>query len=491
MLYTGLKVLLVASEVAPFAKTGGLADVAGSLPKALRLQGNDVRVVLPRYRNVASMATIGDFPVQVGERRATCIVRTSFIEVKSGDGVASVPVYFLDNYHYFDRDRYYMYPDEAERFSFFDLSVIRLCEFLGFVPDVIHCNDWQTGFIPLLIRLRARENPLFSGVGSVFTVHNLKYQGRFPKAALRLLGVGEEHFTPEGVEFYGDVNFVKAGLVYSDVVNTVSETYAKEITTPEFGEGLEGVLRKRSADLYGIVNGINYHEFNPRSDPRVFATYDSRDLSGKKENKHALQRELGLPVSESPCVGIVSRLVDQKGLDLVKDAMPALLAKDLQFVLLGTGDPYYEDYFAGLARVNAAKVAAVIGFNGVLAQKIYAGSDMFLMPSRFEPCGLGQLIAMRYGSIPIVRSTGGLVDTVADYDPATTTGTGFVFREYHASALLSAVERALALYAKREDWLALVREAMERDFSWNKSAALYTELYLEAMGRKGRVERPA
>jgi starch synthase len=491
MLDTGLSILLVASEVAPFAKTGGLADVAGSLPKALLLQGNDVRVVLPRYRGVNVKGTLGDFPVEVGGQKRTCIVRTSHIEAKSKDGTGSVPVYFLDNYHYFDRERYYMYPDEAERFSFFDLGVIRLCEALGFMPDVIHCNDWQAGFVPLLARLRAAENPAFGNVATVFTVHNLRYQGRFGRDTLNLLNVGQEFFSPEGVEFYGDVSFMKAGLMYADVVSTVSETYAKEIMTPEFGEGLEGVLRRRSADLYGIVNGINYHEFNPASDPRIFATYDSRNLALKKENKHALQRELGLPVSEAPLLGIVSRLVDQKGFDLVKEAMPALLQKEVQFVLLGTGDSEYETYFTRLAEANREKVAAIIGFNGILAQKIYAGSDLFLMPSRFEPCGLGQLIAMRYGSIPVVRATGGLVDTVCDYDAATATGTGFVFREYSGNALLTAVERALSLYQTRDKWTALVREAMDRDFSWNKSAALYTELYLEAMGRKGRVERPA
>ncbi|MEX0973974.1 MAG: glycogen synthase GlgA [Bacillota bacterium] len=491
MLDTGLKVLVVASEVAPFAKTGGLADVAGSLPKALLLQGNDVRVVLPRYRNITSYSTLGDFPVQVGERKATCIVRASQIEAKSEAGVAYVPVYFLDNYHYFDREHYYMYPDEGERFSFFDLSVIRMCEFLGFIPDVVHCNDWQSGMVPLLSRLRAKENPAWRDVATVFTIHNLRYQGRFPRETLDLLGVGQQYFTPDGVEFYGDASFMKAGILFSDVVNTVSETYAKEIQTPELGEGLEGVLLKRAGDLYGMVNGINYHEFNPKSDPRIFATFDAVAVAGKKENKHALQRELGLPVSEAPLLGVVSRLVDQKGFDILLEAMPRILEERLQFVLLGTGDRRYEEAFARLAQSNKDKVSAVIGFSGVLAQKIYAGSDLFLMPSKFEPCGLGQLIAMRYGSIPVVRSTGGLVDTVADYDIGTGTGTGFVFKEYEPAALLLALKRALTLYDDHQAWRSLVREAMERDFSWNKSAALYTELYLEALGRKGRVDRPA
>ena len=491
MLDTGLKVLIVASEVAPFAKTGGLADVAGSLPKALLLQGNDVRVVLPRYRSVQTARTLGDFPVQVGNRKATCVVRYSEIEAKSEQGKAYVPVYLLDNYHYFDRDGFYMYPDEGERFSFFDLAVVRLCEFLSFLPDVVHCNDWQTGFIPLLIKVRSRKEPAWSGVASCYTIHNLQYQGRFPPSVLDLLGLDRSFFTPQGVEFYGDVSFMKAGIVYADVVSTVSETYAKEIQTPEFGEGMDGILRERRQDLFGIVNGINYHEFNPKSDPRIFATYDSGNLCAKKENKHALQRELGLPVSEEPLLGMVSRLVDQKGLDILLQAMPNLLDRNVQFVMLGTGDPRYEESFLRLMAERKDKMAAVIGFNGVLAQKIYAGSDMFLMPSKFEPCGLGQLIAMRYGSVPVARRTGGLVDTVLDYDPATSSGTGFLFDEYSPVALLSAVDRALQVYRSREEWQALVRQAMERDYSWNKSAALYTELYIEAMGRRGRAERTA
>lgn len=491
MLDTGLKILLSASEVAPFAKTGGLADVAGSLPKALLTQGNDVRVVLPRYRTTSPSATLVDFPVQVGDRKETCIVRSAQIEAKTEAGKAYVPVYFLDNYQYFDRDSYYMYWDEAERFAFFDLAVLSMCEALGFIPDVIHANDWQCGFIPLLMKERALHNPAWAGVASAFTIHNLRYQGRFPPSVLDLMGLGQQYFTPDGVEFYGDVSFMKAGIIYSDVVNTVSETYAKEIQTPEYGEGLDGVLRRKGQDLYGIVNGINYHEFNPKSDPRIVAPYDSCHLDARKENKHALQRELGLPVSEEPLLGLVSRLVDQKGLDILLEAMPSILERRAQFVLLGTGDKRYEEAFTHLAGARRGQVAAVTAFNGVLAQKIYAGSDMFLMPSRFEPCGLGQLIAMRYGSIPIARSTGGLVDTVQDYDETTGTGTGFLFGEYSARALTRAVDRALNVYADRQAWQKLQKQAMERDFSWNTSAALYTELYLEAMGRKGKVERPA
>lgn len=490
MLDTGIKILVVSSEAAPFSKTGGLADVAGSLPKALLLQGNDVRLVTPRYRSVSGVETLTDFPIAVGSRRETVIVRTSSIEAKSSQGKAYVPVYLLDNYHYFDRDHYYAYQDDGERFAFFDLACIELCERLDFIPDVIHCNDWQTGFIPLLVRNREKVNPVWSRTATCFTIHNLKYQGNFGKDILRILGVGDEYYNIDGVEYYGQVSFLKAGINFADVVNTVSVTYSREIQTPEFGEGFDGILRRRKDVLFGIVNGINFHEFNPASDPRIYRTYDSTDLAGKKENKYGLQRELGLLVGDRPLAGIVSRLVDQKGLDLVLDSVPEMISRGMQFVLLGTGDQYYEDKFRELAKRYPDSMAAVIGFNGVLAQRIYAGSDMFLMPSKFEPCGLGQLIAMRYGSIPIVRSTGGLADTVMDYDNVTSSGNGFVFREYTSQGLMGAIKRALTVFGDPDAWQRLVKRAMEMDFSWNKSAALYTELYIEAMSRRGRLDKP-
>lgn len=491
MLDTGLKVLVVSSEAAPFAKTGGLADVAGSLPKALAIQGNDVRVVLPRYRSISGFTTVADFPVQIGSRKETCVVRQSHIEAKSDQGKKEVPAYFVDNYHYFDRDRYYGYEDDAERFSFFDKSVIPLCDSINFLPDIVHLNDWQCGFVPLLMKMRSKDDPAWSEAGSVFTVHNLGYQGRFSGDVLEFLGVGREYFNSDGVEFYGGVNFLKAGLVFADVVNTVSDSYAREIQTPQYGEGLDGVLRSRGQDLYGIVNGINYHEFNPGSDPRIFTAYSAGDIGGKLDNKYALQRELGLPVSEEPIFGLVSRLVDQKGLDILLSAMPEILSRPIQLVLLGSGDARYENEFRALAERHRGKVSAAIGFNGVLAQKIYAGSDIFLMPSRFEPCGLGQLIAMRYGSIPVARRTGGIGDTVRDYDPDTRTGTGFLFDDYRPRDLLRAVDRALEAYRDQDVWRRIVRQAMESDFSWNKSAALYTELYIEALARRGRIRRPA
>lgn len=484
-----LRILLVSSEVAPFAKVGGLADVAGSLPKALATLGegelaNDVRVVMPRYRRIAGGKYLTDFPVELGHRQETAIIREAAIEAKLGAVQAVVPVYLVDSYHYFNRDGIYAYGDDAERFTFFCRAVLEMLPRLGFRPDVIHCNDWQTGPIPFLLKEKyADMNPdFYRKIATVYTIHNLQYQGTFDRSVLDLLGVGQEYFTPDALEFWGQVSFMKAGLVYADVLNTVSRTYAEEIQTPEYGERLEGVLQARRKDLYGIVNGINYHEFNPRTDPRLVANYDKDFLGAKKENKTELQREMGLPVKDVPVIGLVSRLVSQKGLDILGEAMDELLKEDLQFVLLGTGDPHYENQFRDLAANNPERCAAQIGFNGVLAQRIYAGSDFFMMPSRFEPCGLGQLIAMRYGTIPIVRATGGLNDTVHDYHRHPEAGNGFVFTDYSAAALLEAARRALRLYRERpEVWGGLVRRVMEADYSWAKSAASYVELYQRAI----------
>ncbi|HHW15516.1 MAG TPA: starch synthase, partial [Firmicutes bacterium] len=359
-----LRILLVSSEVAPFAKVGGLADVAGSLPKALATLGegelaNDVRVVMPRYRRIANAKYVTDFPIDLGGRQETAIIRESFIEAKLGDAHALVPIYFVDNYHYFNRDGIYAYRDDAERFSFFCRAVLEMLPLLGFEPDVIHCNDWQTGPIPFLLKEKyAPLNPgFYRKIATVYTIHNLQYQGIFDKSVLRLLGVDEKYFHPGALEFWGQVNFMKAGLVYADVLNTVSRTYAQEIQTPEFGERLEGVLQARRADLFGIVNGLNYHEFNPRTDPRLAANYDRDFLGAKKENKTELQREMNLAPRDVPVIGLVSRLVGQKGLDILGEAMGQLLEEDLQFIALGTGDPHYEDLFRGLAARNPERCA--------------------------------------------------------------------------------------------------------------------------------------
>ncbi|MHB1042588.1 MAG: glycogen synthase GlgA [Eubacteriales bacterium] len=484
-----LKILVVSSEVFPYAKTGGLADVAGSLPKALAVvgsdnMGNDVRVVMPRYKWIEGAVYKTDFPVPFKDRFETAIVRESYIEAQYQGERRTVPVYMIDNYHYFYRDRIYVFDDEAERFAFFCRAVLEMLPRLEWQPDIIQCNDWQSGPIPLFLKTHYANDQFYKRIATVFTIHNLQYQGNFPKETLAVLGLGEEFFHPDRLEFYGTVSFMKAGLMYSDVINTVSRTYADEIKRPEFGERMDGLLRKRSGDLYGIVNGINYHEFNPRTDPRIYRNFDQYSVINKKDNKYSLQKEMGLPVKDVPLVGLISRLVDQKGLDLIAGIVDELMGMDVQLVVLGSGDRYYEQLFESIRVRYPEKMGLYIGFNAVLAQRIYAGSDMFLMPSRFEPCGLGQLISLRYGTIPIVRFTGGLADTVHDYNPETGSGNGFGFNEYNSRALINTIHRALQLYNEQpEQWLRLVNNAMEQDFSWARSGVEYLQLFKEAMNK--------
>ena len=487
-----LKILVVAPEATPFAKVGGLADVAGSLPKALATLSegelaHDVRLVLPKYQGVPDGDYVADFPISMGSQIQTAIIRESHMEAKYGNYTTSVPVYFIDNYHYFDRPGIYAHTDDAERFGFFCQAVLGMLPHLGFKPDLIHCNDWQSGLIPLYLRNKYNQNPFFQGISTVFTIHNLQYQGIFSPAVLKQLDIPNSLFTPEGIEFYGQVNFMKAGIIYADVINTVSQTYAREILTPEFGVGLDGLLRHRKADLFGIVNGINYHEFNPETDPRIYVNYNHLSPELKKENKRALQNEVSLPIRDLPVLGLVSRLVSQKGLDLFPAIFDWLTKEEVQLVFLGEGDRYYENLLQELAQRYPDKVSTTIAFNAVLAQRIYAGADIFLMPSAFEPCGLGQLISMRYGTIPVVRTTGGLADTVYDYTTNQLYGNGFVFRELQPSAFLDAIRRALRVYRERpQAWRELVARVMVQDFSWSKSGASYVELYQKALAKKAR-----
>lgn len=492
-----LKILLVSSEVVPFAKTGGLADVAGSLPKALAFigndnAGNDVRVVMPRYRQIEGVNYLTDFPVPFKNRFETAIIRESSIEAHYQGQKKSVPVYFVDNHHYFYREGMYMHSDEAERFTFFCRAILEMLPKLNWQPDVIHCNDWQSGPVPLFLKTHYRQNPFYSRIATVFTIHNLQYQGNYGRDIIQVLGLGEEYFHPDRLEFFGTVSFMKAGILYADVINTVSRTYAAEIQRPELGERMDGLLRKRSGDLFGIINGINYHEFNPRTDPRIYRNYDQYNIINKKENKFELQKEMGLPVKEVPLIGLISRLVDQKGLDLISEIIAEMMAEDLQFVVLGSGDQYYEKMFEEFKNRYPDKIGLFLGFNAILAQRIYAGSDLFLMPSRFEPCGLGQLISLRYGTIPIVRLTGGLADTVSDYNPINGSGNGFGFSEYTGRELLRAIRRSLQLYREQpEQWGKLVRNAMELDFSWARSGVQYLQIYQEALNRHLAFQRIA
>ena len=407
-----LKVLYVASEAVPFVKTGGLADVAGSLPKELKQKGVDVRVVIPKYSGIKeeyrnNMEHIYDGEINVSWRK-------KYLGIDRYD-YKDVPFYFIDNQEYFYREGYYGYPDDVERFTFFCRAVLEMLPHIDFWPDVIHMNDWQTGLISVYLKLEHNEDVRYNKIKTVYTIHNLKYQGRFWKGYLPdVLGLDWKYFNNGDLEYFDDINFMKGAIVYSDKVTTVSRSYAKEIQDPYYGEGLEGMLQKRDADLSGIINGLDYEDYNPETDKYIFKNFDVHNaISIKGDNKEQLQKKLGLPVNRKiPMIGMVTRLVEAKGLDLVTRILDELFEyENVQFVILGTGDRQYEDWFKGLVWRYPKKVSANIFFNNELAHQIYAASDLFLMPSQYEPCGIGQLIALRYGTVPIVRATGGLKDT--------------------------------------------------------------------------------
>src|SRR6266478_3559527 len=470
----------MASEVAPFAKTGGLADVAGALPRALASLGHDVRVMMPKYRGAEAHAT--DSRIVVPTIRVPLGDRATEGALIEAHGPSGVPVYLLEHEHYYNRDSLYGtadgdYWDNCERFVFFCRAALEGLTQLDaarpgvrWQPQLIHANDWQAGLVPVYLRTLYRDHPLLGGLASVFTVHNLAYQGVFWHYDMPMTGLGWDLFTPAGLEFYGKLNFLKGGLVFSDLLNTVSRTYAREIRTPAFGSGLEGVLEERSPDLHGVINGIDYEVWNPAKDPAIAQPYSADDPGGKAACRGALRAELSLETVPGPVVGIVTRLVEQKGMDLVLQALPGILAEGCQLVLLGSGDANLEAAFLESARQHPGRVAVRIGYEAELAHRIYAGADCFLMPSRFEPCGLGQLIALRYGTVPVVRRTGGLTDTVTEFDPARRAGTGFVVDAFAVDALLDAVRRATSAYRQPALWKALVRNAMAEDFSWEASA---------------------
>ncbi|MNB70668.1 Glycogen synthase [compost metagenome] len=469
-----MKVLFAAAEGHPFIKTGGLADVIGALPKALKEAGVDVRVVLPKYKGIpeqyrSRMEPVGVIKVPVGWRSQYCGIERIVHE--------GVPFYFIDNEYYFGRDGIYGYMDDGERFSFFNRAVLEILPVIGFQADIIHCHDWHAAVVPLLLNGHYRSQPFFSGMRTVFTIHNLLYQGVFPYEVLGdLLGLDSSYFL--GVEYYGNVNFMKGGIVFSDYVTTVSPTYSQEIRTPYFGYGLDGLLNSRADHLSGIVNGIDTKAYNPATDSKIFSKYRT-NLAKKVENKIGLQEELGLPVAPHiPMVAMVTRLVDSKGLDLVTRVLDEMLYYDnIQFVLLGTGDEAYEAWFRDAAWRYPSKLSSQIKFSDELSRKIYAASDLFLMPSKFEPCGISQLLALRYGSIPVVRETGGLNDTVHSYNEATGEGNGFTFRDYNAHDMMHTLRRAVSLYHQPEHWKRVTRNAFAGDYSWDVSAEQYTAIY--------------
>lgn len=473
-----LKVLYVASEAVPFVKTGGLADVAGSLPKELKQKGVDVRVVIPKYSGIKeeyrnNMEHIYDGEINVSWRK-------KYLGIDRYD-YKDVPFYFIDNQEYFYREGYYGYPDDVERFTFFCRAVLEMLPHIDFWPDVIHMNDWQTGLISVYLKLEHNEDVRYNKIKTVYTIHNLKYQGRFWKGYLPdVLGLDWKYFNNGDLEYFDDINFMKGAIVYSDKVTTVSRSYAKEIQDPYYGEGLEGMLQKRDADLSGIINGLDYEDYNPETDKYIFKNFDVHNaIAIKGDNKEQLQKKLGLPVNRKiPMIGMVTRLVEAKGLDLVTRILDELLEyENVQFVILGTGDRQYEDWFKGLVWRYPKKVSANIFFNNELAHQIYAASDLFLMPSQYEPCGIGQLIALRYGTVPIVRATGGLKDTVEAYNNYTQTGNGFSFNNYNAHELLFSIKRAIDGIADDRKYIHLVENAMTADYSWEESAKQYKELY--------------
>lgn len=473
-----INVLFVSSEAVPFAKSGGLADVAGTLPAAFDKNEVDMRLIMPKYGGipyeyVEKMRFIKAIEIPLSWRKQYC----GIFELEH-DGIT---VYFIDNEFYFKSERLYGYiHEDMEKFAFFCKAVLSVLPDLNFKPDIIHCNDWQSAAIPFLLRAQFQDNPFYRGIKTIMTIHNLRYQGIWDKNAVGdVFGLPESYFTSDKLEYNGDINVLKGGIAYADAVTTVSETYAREIQTREYGEGLDGPLGARSRELAGIVNGISCEQYNPASDEAIYKQYNRRDfVSGKKFNKAQLQSELGLKQNENAfLLGIVSRLAGQKGFDLIAQIIAELEKRDIQLVVLGTGERHYEEMFCWYARSHSKKFSANICFDNVLAHKIYAACDAFLMPSRFEPCGLSQIISMRYGTVPIVRETGGLADTVIPYNEYTGEGTGFSFGPYNAHDLLHVIDYAHSVFHKKTAWQSICRSAMRADFSWAASAKKYLELY--------------
>jgi starch synthase len=480
-----MRILFVASEGLPFSKTGGLADVIEALPKALVAGGHEVAVVLPRYRGVqAKRVVVPKLAVPMG-------ASVRFAAIADGTTLNGVRYFFVEDAEYFDRDTLYGaggrdYPDNGERFAEFSRAAIEVAR-QAWMPDVIHCHDWQSALVPVLLRTLYENDAQARDLPVVFTIHNMGYQGVFPRELLARIGLPEKLFSLDALEFYAQVNYLKGGLLFADYLTTVSRKYAEEIQTAENGVGLDGVVKSRAKRLVGILNGVDYSVWSPENDPLIAQRYSARNLAGKAACKKDLLAQFQLPEENlrRPLVGIVSRFADQKGFDLLAEVGSALLAEDLAMVALGAGEAKHERMFRDLAGRFPKKLAVKIAYDNTLAHKIEAGADMFLMPSRYEPCGLNQIYSLRYGTVPVVRATGGLDDTIEAFDPAGTRGTGFKFQEYTGAALLGAVREALAVYADAPAWRRLQINGMAKDFSWQASAAEYARLYEDA--RKARI----
>jgi len=480
-----VRILFVASEGLPFAKTGGLADVIEALPKALVAQGHEVAVVLPRYRGTNTTALVmPSVTIPLGGR-------LRFPSVTDGTVISGVRYFFVEDADYFDRDGLYGgvagdYPDNAERYSELSRVAIEIAKHI-WPPDVIHCHDWQSALVPVLLRTSYGDDPLVRDIPVVFTIHNMGYHGLFGREALERAGIPAGLFHPAGIEFFGSVNFLKGGLVYSDYLTTVSRKYAQEIQTREYGYGLDGVVRTRADRLVGILNGVDYTAWNPTKDSLIAANYSAKDLSGKQICKQALLELFGLPPEHltKPVIGIVSRFADQKGFDLIAEKAHELMHEDLVLVVLGTGERKYEKLFRALADAYPGRVGVKIAYDNTMAHQIEAGADMFLMPSRYEPCGLNQIYSLKYGTVPIVRATGGLDDTIEQFDLEQGTGTGFKFTEYTGTAMMKAVRQALHLFVDERIWKRIQLNGMSKDFSWKASAIEYVMVYTAAREVRG------
>jgi starch synthase len=473
-----MHIAFVASECVPFSKTGGLADVVGALPRALAAAGHEISVYIPRYR----LTRITEERTVVQSITIPFDDQYRFCSIVTGAGYPGVRFFFIDYPPFFDREGLYGtasgdFPDNAERFALFCRAVLEGSKILG-VPDIFHCHDWQSALVPILLKTQYAEDPALQNSGVVFTIHNMGYQGLFPAEILPLLTLPWDLFTISKMEFFGNVNFLKGALAYSDLITTVSRKYSQEIQTSEFGFGLDGVLKERAQSVIGILNGVDYDEWNPESDKFIAAHYSSDDLSGKQICKQELAAALGITADLSvPIIGIVSRFAAQKGFDLIGQVVDRLALEDVVLAVLGSGDKLYEEMFLRLARRVPGKIAVRIAYDNPLAHKIEAGADMFLMPSRYEPSGLSQMYSLKYGTVPIVRATGGLDDTIDPWDPRTKKGTGFKFQEYTGEALLRAIHQALQLYRDPASWQRLMRNGMSKDFSWRISAREYIRAY--------------
>jgi starch synthase len=485
-----LKILFVTSEVFPFIKTGGLADVSSALPQMLAETGHEVRIVVPKYGavderkfKIHEIVRLKDLTIKIGDKNVVFSLKSCFLP---GPKVR-VQIYFLENHEYFgSRNSLYTdpktgkdYTDNDERFFLLNRSVFELISKLGWLPDIIHCNDWQTGLIPAYLKTTYKNDPLFVRFKTLLTVHNLAYQGEFPKTTVLKASLPEEINSPKGAWINDKFNFLKAGLVYADVINTVSETYAKEIITDnQLSAGLKLVLAKRKNDLFGILNGIDTRVWHPEKDKHIPRKYSIKNIEAKVENKEALASKFGFKFNPNiPIVGIISRLYDEKGMDLISEAFPDIMKLNLQLVLLGTGDKKYQNFFEKMSHKHKNKFASYLGFNDELAHLIEAGADIFLMPSRYEPCGLNQMYSLTYGTVPVVRETGGLADTVIPFNEKTGEGNGFLFKKYDSESMLKELRKALKFFEDKKTWAKIIRNGMKADFSWNASAKKYVDLY--------------